>query len=124
VQTYIENSTLAMELGVDAARNDPAVRLFSLREALRSTPSPGNLAAEIANFRGLDVEFCQPKGSDAQKPHARDEIYVIARGSGGFESGGKRHEFSAGDAIYVPRHAEHRFVDFSEDFATWVFFWP
>jgi quercetin dioxygenase-like cupin family protein len=49
---------------------------------------------------------------------------AIARGSGRFEAAGERRECSAGDAIYVPARAEHRFVDFSEDFATWVFFWP
>jgi len=100
------------------------VKVFALVDALRTPPAPGNLAAEIANFRGLDVEFYQPRGEDRQQPHARDEVYVIARGSGRFETAGERRECSAGDAIYVPAHAEHRFVDFSEDFATWVFFWP
>jgi mannose-6-phosphate isomerase-like protein (cupin superfamily) len=100
------------------------VRVFALVDALATPPTPGNLAAEIANFRGLDVEFYQPEGEDRQQPHAREEIYVIARGSGRFEAAGERRECSAGDAIYVPARAEHRFVDFSEDFATWVLFWP
>jgi mannose-6-phosphate isomerase-like protein (cupin superfamily) len=99
-------------------------KIFPLVEALRSPQAPGNLAAEIANFRGLDLEFYQPKEEDLQRPHARDEIYVVARGSGRFEAAGERRECSAGDAIYVPARTEHRFVDFSEDFATWVFFWP
>jgi mannose-6-phosphate isomerase-like protein (cupin superfamily) len=92
--------------------------------ALATTPSPGNLAAEIAKLPGLDVEFYQPKGEDRQTPHARDEMYVIARGSGVFELAGERHAFKAGDLVYVAAHEVHRFVEFSGDFAAWVLFWP
>lgn len=98
--------------------------LHTLAEALRTNPAPGNLAAEIAHFPGMDVEFYQPKGEDPQKPHSRDEIYVIARGSGTFELQGERRQFATGDLIYVPALAEHRFVEFSGGFAAWVLFWP
>lgn len=99
-------------------------RLFALREALATTPAPDNLAAEIAQFPGMDVEFYQPKGEDPQNPHTRDELYVIARGRGTFELAGERRPFEMGDLIYVAAQAEHRFVEFSDDFAAWVFFWP
>lgn len=95
---------------------------FPLESALESSPSPGNLATEVAKFRNIDVEFYQPKGRDDQEPHDRDELYVVARGSGVFELAGDHRPFTAGDVIYVPAHAEHRFVQFGDDFATWVFF--
>jgi gentisate 1,2-dioxygenase len=98
--------------------------IYTLRDALERTAVPPNLAAEIAKLPGLDVEFYQPKGEDRQTPHARDEIYVIARGSGTFELSGERRPFFTGDVIYVAAHAVHRFVEFSDDFAAWVFFWP
>jgi mannose-6-phosphate isomerase-like protein (cupin superfamily) len=98
--------------------------VYALAEALAASPAPGNLAAEIAKLPGMDVEFYQPKGEDRQTPHERDETYVIARGSGVLELAGERRLFQTGDLIYVPAHAVHRFVEFSDDFAAWVLFWP
>jgi mannose-6-phosphate isomerase-like protein (cupin superfamily) len=98
--------------------------VYALAEALATSPSPGNLAAEIVQLPGLDVEFYQPKGEDRQTPHERDEIYVVARGSGVFEVSGKQRAFETGDLIYVAAHTVHRFVEFSGDFAAWVLFWP
>lgn len=71
----------------------------------------------------LVVEFYKPEKVDHQKPHERDEIYVVATGSGVFHNGGKRSDFKAGDFLFVPAGVEHRFENFSEDFATWVFFY-
>lgn len=96
--------------------------LYPLARALATTPSPGNLAAAIAKFGAVELEFYQPKGADTQKPHARDELYVIVRGSGIFEHAGETFNFTAGDALFVAAHVEHRFVEFTNDFATWVIF--
>jgi mannose-6-phosphate isomerase-like protein (cupin superfamily) len=94
----------------------------ALEDALRKAPGPGNLAAEIARFGELELEFYQPRGSDTQQPHTRDEIYVIARGTGTFECAGERDPFAPGDMLFVPARVEHRFEDFSSDFAAWVLF--
>jgi mannose-6-phosphate isomerase-like protein (cupin superfamily) len=64
-----------------------------------------------------------PRGTDPQGPHKRDELYVVWRGSGIFFRDGERKPFGPGDVIFVPAHMEHRFEDFSDDFATWVIFW-
>ena len=69
-----------------------------------------------------EVGFYVPKGEDPQKPHDRDEVYVIVSGSGRFFLDGEERDFEAGEAIFVPAGAEHRFVDFSDDFSTWVVF--
>lgn len=95
---------------------------YRLRDALKTSPSPGNLAAAIAKFADVELEFYQPKGVDPQDPHGRDEIYLIARGSGVFQLDEKRFPFAAGDVIYVPVNVEHRFAEFTDDFATWVLF--
>jgi mannose-6-phosphate isomerase-like protein (cupin superfamily) len=58
-----------------------------------------------------------------QEPHSRDEIYVIASGSGTFQCGDARSPFKAGDVLFVPAGIEHRFLEFSGDFGTWVFFY-
>jgi mannose-6-phosphate isomerase-like protein (cupin superfamily) len=71
----------------------------------------------------MQVKMYSPNGQDLQKPHTRDEIYVIARGSGWFVNGGERHAFQAGDVLFVPAGVPHRFEEFSEDFSTWVMFY-
>ena len=71
----------------------------------------------------LQVKMYRPAGQDPQKPHARDEIYVIARGAGWFVNGADRHPFQSGDVLFVPAGVEHRFVEFTDDFCTWVMFY-
>lgn len=65
----------------------------------------------------------RPVGIDRQKPHKKDEVYVVINGSGTFEHGGQRTLFHEGDTLFVRAGVDHRFVDFSADFATWVFFY-
>ncbi len=71
----------------------------------------------------LQVEVYKPKGVDRQQPHSRDEIYVIISGSGSFVLGSERQLFTAGEVLFVPAGIEHRFEEFTDDFATWVFFY-
>lgn len=94
----------------------------ALADALQRPPSPGNLASEIASFGAANVEFYAPKGTDPQTPHDRDEIYLVARGRGVLVVERGRFPFAAGDLLFVPAHAVHHFVEFSDDFATWVLF--
>ena len=70
----------------------------------------------------LEVEIYKPEKVDHQTPHTRDELYVIASGTGTFVNGDARNEFEPGEVLFVPAGVEHRFVDFTEDFSTWVFF--
>ncbi|MES2797130.1 MAG: cupin domain-containing protein [Bacteroidota bacterium] len=78
----------------------------------------------IETFRkeNISVELYKPVKIDLQRPHEQDEIYVIISGSGMFQNGGEHYSFKATDLIFVPAHLEHRFYDFTEDFATWVIF--
>jgi len=71
----------------------------------------------------LKVMLYAPHGTDPQIPHDRDEIYAVVKGSGHFMLGERSISFKAGDVIFVPAGVEHRFVDFTDDFATWVFFY-
>src|SRR3954465_13476860 len=55
----------------------------SLAEALaKGPPPPGNLAVPIFAHGSLEAELYTPKLIDPQKPHRRDELYVVTRGSG------------------------------------------
>lgn len=78
---------------------------------------------EVASFGDkLSVELYRPVGEDRQSPHARDELYIVATGSGTFTLADSSFPFEAGDLIFVPARAEHRFASFSDDFSTWVIF--
>ena len=71
----------------------------------------------------MELGFYRPVGSDDQEPHEQDEIYIVQAGSGVFQLGEERLKFGPGDALFVPAGVPHRFIEFSDDFATWVVFW-
>jgi mannose-6-phosphate isomerase-like protein (cupin superfamily) len=93
-------------------------------DALRRLPgSAGERFATIFEHGTLQIEMYAPRGADPQTPHARDEVYVIVRGHGTFFDGEARRAVSVGDLLFVRAGIEHRFEDFSDDFATWVMFY-
>jgi mannose-6-phosphate isomerase-like protein (cupin superfamily) len=94
----------------------------ALAEVQSKRPPPGNLAIPVLFCADMEVELYAPAGSDPQKPHTRDELYVIASGSGWFHSGEQRQAFSAGTLLFVPAGVPHHFADFSADFSAWVMF--
>ena len=69
-----------------------------------------------------DIGLYRPDKTDPQTPHKRDEAYVIATGTGEFFCDGKMEHFKPGDVFFVAAGVEHRFMNFSEDFSTWVIF--
>lgn len=71
----------------------------------------------------ISVELYKPIGEDRQQPHTRDELYIVATGSGVFNLDGERNAFGPGDLLFVSAHAPHRFEDFSADFSCWVIFY-
>ncbi len=91
---------------------------------LDKLPGPdGERSIELFRHGTLTVKLYAPRGADGQNPHTRDEIYVIATGTGRFQREGKDVGFGPGDVLFVAAGEEHRFVDFTDDFATWVFFY-
>ncbi len=88
--------------------------------ALQNVPSE---FVKVFEHGTLEVEFYRPEHIDKQTPHSRDEIYVVVSGSGMFVNGDNREPFEAGEVLFVPAGIEHRFEDFTDDFATWVFFY-
>ena len=71
----------------------------------------------------LAVEYYAPRGSDPQTPHSRDEVYVVAQGSGIFYDGVTRRAVAVGDLLFVAAGVEHRFEEFTEGFGVWVVFY-
>ena len=71
----------------------------------------------------MEVGVYRPVKVDTQKPHTRDEVYVVISGTGTFVLAGERRPFGPGEVLFAAAGVEHRFEDFTADFATWVFFY-
>lgn len=96
----------------------------SLATALSRLPGPaGERFAVLMTHGSMRLELYAPVGIDPQQPHTQDELYIVQAGEGVFVCGEQHHRFAAGDSFFVPAGEEHRFEEFSGDFATWVVFW-
>jgi mannose-6-phosphate isomerase-like protein (cupin superfamily) len=94
-----------------------------LTSALEKLNSSNKLFLELFNHGTLSVEVYKPLKEDLQKPHDRDEAYIIISGSGEFLNGGTTISFLPGDFLFVAAGVEHRFLNFTSDFSTWVLFY-
>jgi mannose-6-phosphate isomerase-like protein (cupin superfamily) len=96
----------------------------TLSDALGRLPGPnGERWSTVLEHGTLDVEIYAPRGTDPQKPHTRDEVYVVFAGRGEFFNGGRVERFGPGDVLFVPAHVEHRFQSFTDDLVVWVIFY-
>lgn len=96
---------------------------LTISNALNSLSTESRPFKELFKHGSLSVEIYKPQEVDLQQPHDRDEVYVIASGSGYFVNGESREAFEQGEVLFVPAGVVHRFEEFTEDFATWVFFY-
>ena len=97
---------------------------INLAEALNRLPGPqGERSVALFEHGSLVVKLYAPRGSDPQTPHSRDEVYVVAQGDGEFVCDGSRQAFTVNDVLFVAAGVEHRFENFTDDFAVWVFFY-
>jgi mannose-6-phosphate isomerase-like protein (cupin superfamily) len=90
---------------------------------LATAAAKGTPFAVLFERPGLTVERFAPRRIDTQQPHARDELYLVARGTAVFDRDGKRVRVAPGDLLFVPARMAHRFREISDDFETWVLFW-
>jgi mannose-6-phosphate isomerase-like protein (cupin superfamily) len=98
-------------------------RHVELPAALARLPGPqGERFASVIEHGTLTVELYAPRGADPQKPHTRDEVYVVTSGTGWFVNGLERHRFGPGDVMFVPAQVAHRFEEFTDDLVVWAVF--
>lgn len=62
--------------------------------------------------------------ADDQSPHREDEVYVVTAGAAVLDVEGERTPVAPGTVAFVPRRAEHRFVEITEDLEVAVVFAP
>lgn len=103
---------------------NPTAAYLALADALaRLTGPTGERSVELFRRGSLCVKLYAPRGRDPQEPHAQDEVYVVARGTGTFWDGEARRPVEPGTLLFVAAGRPHRFEDFTADFATWVLFY-
>lgn len=83
----------------------------------------GRLSALLTSHGSMSLRHYAPNGHDPQTPHDQDELYVVISGTGEYVMNGERVPFEPHDVLFAPAGAEHRFENFSDDFATWVIFY-
>lgn len=98
-------------------RHTPETALTSL------AAQRGKKSVELFRHGSLLLKMYKPEKVDLQTPHSRDEAYVVISGSGYFVNGASRQPFEPGEFLFAAAGVEHRFEDFSADFATWVIFY-
>lgn len=81
------------------------------------------LFLKVMKHGTMSVEIYRPVKTDLQTPHIQDELYIVISGRGDFLNNGKRVDFGPGDVLFVPAGVDHRFENFTDDFATWVIFY-
>ena len=96
---------------------------LTIEHALAKLGSADSTYETMFRHGTLHVEIYKPEGDDPQTKHSLDEVYVVISGSGYFVRGDERQPFEVGEVIFVPAGEDHRFEDFSDDFATWAFFY-
>lgn len=98
--------------------------IVSIAEAIEQLKEEEQQAFTVMMKHGsMSVEYFAPQIADTQKTHRQDELYVIASGQSEFYRNGEIINCGKGDVIFVPAGMEHRFINFSNDFATWVIFY-
>ncbi len=95
----------------------------SVAEATKLLEKESAPFAQVMKNGEMKVEYFAPKHLDRQAPHSQDELYIIIAGEAEFFRDGETMKCNKGDVLFVPAKMEHRFINFSEEFATWVVFY-
>jgi mannose-6-phosphate isomerase-like protein (cupin superfamily) len=96
---------------------------LTIKDSLEKLAQHPGTFIKLFSHGTLEVEIYKPEKVDLQKPHTRDEVYVVSTGRGEFVCGNEKEAIAPGDVLFVPAGLEHRFVGFSDDFSAWVFFY-
>ncbi len=112
-----------MEIGKNHASKAQYTMKVNPEHALEALAGQASPFLNLFEHGSLVLEIYKPDKVDFQQPHTRDEVYVVISGTGEFMNGGERVNFGPGDFLFVPAGVEHRFENFTDDFATWVLFY-
>ena len=86
----------------------------------------GRLYQEFLRVPGLSMGLyvLAAGGTDPQRPHGEDEVYLVLRGRGRIQVGAEDRPVEPGSVVFVPARVEHRFHAITEELSIAVFFAP
>ncbi|MFT4081055.1 MAG: cupin domain-containing protein [Nocardioides sp.] len=91
-------------------------------------PSPATQASYREHLRVPDLSlgtYSLPAGgTDPQRPHSEDELYLCIAGHARLWTPTATAEIRPGVVAFVPAGEEHRFIDIAEDLTVLVVFGP
>ena len=110
-------------VGQDRPKRDVS-RVFTMKELSAKRAARGGPYFSFLEVPAMSCGVYElAKGArDGQQPHERDEIYAVMKGKATFVGGTERTKVEPGSIIYVPRGAEHRFEEITEDLSLLVVF--
>jgi mannose-6-phosphate isomerase-like protein (cupin superfamily) len=89
-------------------------------EAMEKLKKEGTDLVQLSRYGNLSFDIFKPKNTDNQKPHDRDEIYMIISGKGTLNCNDKRVNYNQGDIVVVPAGTVHKWESYSGDFCAWA----
>jgi len=99
---------------------------FDLTTLARDRAATGRRYLEFLRSDALSAGLYElpAGGTDPQKPHGEDEVYVVTGGRARFRIGDEDVPVGVGSVLYVAAGAEHRFHSIEEDLQVLVIFAP
>jgi mannose-6-phosphate isomerase-like protein (cupin superfamily) len=99
---------------------------FSWTALLQASEEAGRPYLEFLRRSSLSAGlYVLPAGgTDHQRPHGEDEVYIVAAGGALFTADDHTREVRAGDVLFVAAGVGHRFHDISEELRLIVVFAP
>ena len=97
---------------------------LTVAEGLARCPAPRASASSSCSARHAERRALRPaRHRPPDAPHPRRGLRRGRRARGQFRNGGRAPPFGPGDVLFVPAGVEHRFEEFTDDLAVWVFFY-
>jgi carbamoyl-phosphate synthase large subunit len=96
----------------------------TVAEALAQLPGlNGQSFASVFEHGTLVAEILAPPSASPLHPHPRDEVYIVAQGTGELFRDGVSLPINPGDFLFVPAGVHHHFRNFSDDLIIWALFY-
>lgn len=97
--------------------------IIHMEDIYKRLPSTGDRFVVGLEKESMRAILYAPEKKDNQTAHDQDEVYIIISGTGTFQKGQEKYPFKPNDIIFVPAKQDHRFLEFTKDFKTWVIFY-
>jgi mannose-6-phosphate isomerase-like protein (cupin superfamily) len=95
-------------------------------EAVAGAKAAGGYIGDVvrSELLSVGVYVLAAGGTDAQKPHAEDEVYYAVRGRARFRVGSEDHAVAPGAVLFVAAKQAHHFHEIEEELVLVVFWAP